>query len=761
MKWSTLAHCRAVDCQSHEGTVDDFAKYVEVIRGFEKDGPSICCADFKGNKRALANVLSVSALMLDFDDVDVERPSQALGFLSENAVVIHSSYSHGMPGSTGIRFRAFVPFSRPVTADEYSALWSYIHGKLEHKPDSGAKDASRLNFLRREQNSSAEKKAFFHFSKGALLDPDALGVLALVEAERKKETVRRERERELAAWRTSNSSDEHGWISGALHYVDPDEYETWRDVGMAIKRAGDEEGMSGAYSLWDGWSRGSSKYDAKNAQKIWDSFRGASPHGVITLGTVWHLATRGGWEPPRKEPSRWNESVPVVRVEEVVLKSNGDHYLSEYALQKLGAKDNRVVFDGNLWQLYDQRTGVFDAVEDLVYLYVDNMHGARIAAKPNAKGDAEEKFLNSSHTLCTTVEKKSKIKRKDASFFDRQTPGLAFSDGFFDTTKCEMRPHSPSHRATIPMGMPFPDGAICPNWERALSEVLSPDDGQTLEEYLGMCLMGRATYVQRSLFLVGGGSNGKSTMIEAVVSCFPQDSISNVSPHMLSSQKSEYYMHDIKGRLLNLVSDMESSDINNLGVFKSIISGDSASGRAPFGQIIQFKPIAGHVFACNRLPNSGDSSDGMWRRTIVLNFDAKFGLKGGLEKDVTLPMKLKAERAGIIRRLIAAGQCALERGDIFVSASSEQATEEWRERSSPVRAFIVEKHDKFIGRVPVKVVYDAYKSWAGENGRGCLNSTNFGVELVAEGVVRVKSSTVFYDFDPWRTDRGILLDVPF
>jgi hypothetical protein len=65
---------------------------------------------------------------------------------------------------------------------------------------------------------------------------------------------------------------------------------------------------------------------------------------------------------------------------------------------------------------------------------------------------------------------------------------------------------------------------------------------------------------------------------------------------------------------------------------------------------------------------------------------------------------------------------------------------------------------------PARVLYDAYKTWAAENGRGALNSTNFGVELQACGCVKRKVSSIYYDLNAFREKRGLPLrtiGVPF
>ena len=71
-------------------------------------------------------------------------------------------------------------------------------------------------------------------------------------------------------------------------------WEDWNRVGMALYAgtSGDDKG----FALFDGWSRHSAKYDAKETQKRWAGYR-RSPPTHIGAGTIYHFAERSGWIP--------------------------------------------------------------------------------------------------------------------------------------------------------------------------------------------------------------------------------------------------------------------------------------------------------------------------------------------------------------------------------------------------------------------------------------------------------------------------------
>lgn len=80
----------------------------------------------------------------------------------------------------------------------------------------------------------------------------------------------------------------------ALEHLGPlaDDYDDWIKVGMCLRTLGDA-----GLVLWDEWSKQSSKYEEGFCEQKWETF---SANGGLTLGTLFYLAKREGWEGPRE-----------------------------------------------------------------------------------------------------------------------------------------------------------------------------------------------------------------------------------------------------------------------------------------------------------------------------------------------------------------------------------------------------------------------------------------------------------------------------
>lgn len=94
-------------------------------------------------------------------------------------------------------------------------------------------------------------------------------------------------------------------IRAALAHVNPDcSREDWVQAGMAVKWAGEQTyNPEQAFALWDGWSAQGNKYKGqRETTQQWRSFR-SEKNQIVTLGTLFHLATQSGWTRPTPDAS--------------------------------------------------------------------------------------------------------------------------------------------------------------------------------------------------------------------------------------------------------------------------------------------------------------------------------------------------------------------------------------------------------------------------------------------------------------------------
>ena len=173
-----------------------------------KDGPGIVpvipfedAVDGMGRvPRRSASVASVTMLALDIDgadlsaeDIDESVPSKVVGWLLNRlgsasmgleispTLVAYTTSSHGVreidgkekwvPGRP--RFRAFIPYSRPITPDEHARIMLHL---ASHIPgmDPQCKDVARIMYTARARHPDAECEPWAFRVDTAPLDPAVL-----------------------------------------------------------------------------------------------------------------------------------------------------------------------------------------------------------------------------------------------------------------------------------------------------------------------------------------------------------------------------------------------------------------------------------------------------------------------------------------------------------------------------------------------------------------------------------------------------------
>ncbi|MBZ0271376.1 PriCT-2 domain-containing protein [bacterium] len=83
-------------------------------------------------------------------------------------------------------------------------------------------------------------------------------------------------------------------VHAALDHVSPDcSYDDWVRIGMALHHWDARAGLA----IWDAWSARGEKYVEGEPSLKWDGF---SSGGGVTLGTLFDMAKKAGWEPPEK-----------------------------------------------------------------------------------------------------------------------------------------------------------------------------------------------------------------------------------------------------------------------------------------------------------------------------------------------------------------------------------------------------------------------------------------------------------------------------
>lgn len=315
------------------------------------------------------------------------------------------------------------------------------------------------------------------------------------------------------------------------------------------------------------------------------------------------------------------------------------------------------------------------------------------------------------------------------TFFRQAPPGVTFANGHLRVTATDVGlvAPSPDHRARLGLAFAYEPRPV-PLFLRFLHDMFR-DDGDRpakidcLQEFLGACLLGIATRYETACILEGRGSNGKSQLIKIVAALFPPSAITAVKPQAMADK---FERARLVNSRINLVSELPESDILESEAFKAIISGDLMDGRNPYEKSITFTATAGHLYAANSLPATGDTTLGFWRKVLVIACNRNF--EGDPEKVTAIAAGIiAAELAGIAAWVVEGGIRLLKQDRYTVPPSSEAAKAKWRIASDPVARFFQEclaPAPPGTG-TPVFALFRTFCDWAQAHNHSKITSQTF------------------------------------
>lgn len=202
---------------------------------------------------------------------------------------------------------------------------------------------------------------------------------------------------------------------------------------------------------------------------------------------------------------------------------------------------------------------------------------------------------------------------------------INFRNGLFDLKTNQIILHSPKYFTinqinvnlnTNPVKVvavdKFLDRITCDNCERknAILQMIGYSMTSSVEMQKAFVLYGKTA------------GNGKSTLLEIIEKLIGRENVSHVTLQDFVSNR--FSVSEIKGKLVNIVSEMTKEFLKDSSVFKQIVTGDTINVEEKFKDRHTIKPYAKHIFTANELPKVADTSNGYFRRLFIIPFEAVF-----------------------------------------------------------------------------------------------------------------------------------------
>lgn len=277
------------------------------------------------------------------------------------------------------------------------------------------------------------------------------------------------------------------------------------------------------------------------------------------------------------------------------------------------------------------------------------------------------------------------LAQKKIPWRDLKPSQIPFNNGVYDLSTQQITPHKRTHYLETVIPGNFDLQARCPLWEKCL-ETWFPDDVDrllALQEFMGYILMPHARY-KKALLCLGPSNTGKSVIAQAIRL---MTGVHNTCVIPVEHMDDPRKIAPIKGKMVNLISELSSKSLIADGGFKKLVSTeDSIQIDAKYLQQEEYIPFCKHVIFTNTLPRIDDTSDATYNRLLLINFTQEIAPN---EQDPDLVYKLENELDGITTwAALGAMQLYSRRGQFVVPTKSIDILTEHRRTQNPALNFL-------------------------------------------------------------------------
>ncbi|CQR25016.1 Phage DNA polymerase [Streptococcus varani] len=163
-------------------------------------------------------------------------------------------------------------------------------------------------------------------------------------------------------------------------------------------------------------------------------------------------------------------------------------------------------------------------------------------------------------------------------------------------------------------------------WQETLDTFFCGDNELVtyVQEIVGMAAIGKV-YQEHMIIAYGSGANGKSTFWNTIARVLGNYSgkLSAEALTMSVRRNVSPEMAELKGKRLIIASEMSEGMRLNTAMVKQLCSTDEILAEKKYKAPFHFVPSHTLVLYTNHLPKVGANDDGIWRRLIVIPFNAK------------------------------------------------------------------------------------------------------------------------------------------
>lgn len=292
---------------------------------------------------------------------------------------------------------------------------------------------------------------------------------------------------------------------------------------------------------------------------------------------------------------------------------------------------------------------------------------------------------------------------------------INLKNGVLDVKKKILHPHAPEFNFLYKLPYDYDPRATCPTWDLLLQNVTCERQHlvDVIEEFLGYILLGGEYFLNNMLILSGSGSNGKTTLLNALKAVIGGDNFSAIPISGVDARP--FMAASLEGKLANFSEEEPVTTFSDTGALKKITGNSPMYVENKFEKGYTMTNRAKVIMTYNEVPYLKDITPGMKRRLDIIPFDMNTELQPDkMIKDVDA--KIKQELPGILNKALVAAARLLARGKFVKSPETLEIIQGMVYDSSPFEEYY-DAYVEITGNVEDKVSSSSlFKHFAECNG---------------------------------------------
>lgn len=257
--------------------------------------------------------------------------------------------------------------------------------------------------------------------------------------------------------------------------------------------------------------------------------------------------------------------------------------------------------------------------------------------------------------------------------------------------------------------------AKCPLFEQFLQTSIGAEDTiKVLQEYMGYIFLSHKTFnLEKALWLLGSGANGKSVLTATLRYVYGEENVSYLDLPELENEEKRTMLN---GKILNISQDATNN--MNESSYKTMVSGEKIIARELYKGSFILNSVPKIIIATNEMPKIRNGLDAFIRRTIIIPFD---NVVPEAQRDIHLHAKLKEEIAGIFNFALEGLKRLIQQGHFTKSLQIENALKNFRGESDILDDFFTANPITIASKEDGRYIHQTellkkLSQWCKENG---------------------------------------------